>query len=140
MASTKERGLLIHLDEGFFQRLDYETEIRNVPRRATDKKDLPRTDVIRSLLKFALDHFAKLRGETVPEAEPVDLDSMLDAAQIVTQRRLEAAEAPSEPEEEETPPEVVEERVEPSRVEAGAPGGESWFGTSMRTVGVVSLA
>lgn len=74
--AATERGLLVKLDEGFFARLDHETAIRRAASRpswAAARVRLHRTDVVRSLLREALDARALARGEVVPESAEADV-------------------------------------------------------------------
>lgn len=65
--TTKERGILLLLDEAFIQRLDYETAIVRRDRRA----NVPRTEVMRELLRERLDERAQARGDLVAILEPI---------------------------------------------------------------------
>jgi len=139
MAGVKERGLLVKLDEGFFMRLDHETLVRSTG----VGRAIPRTAVIRSLLRFALDHFAEKRGEDVPSAEPVTAEEMAAVAAALEASNAEkAAEVEAKAEAVEAPQQVEQVIASapepPAQVEAKQPGGAAWLGRGVRMIGVKS--
>jgi hypothetical protein len=74
VSSTKERGVLLLIDEAFIDRLDRETAIVEAAQVVPQGKKRPkvaRTAVMREMLRTELDRRALARGEAVPTVEPV---------------------------------------------------------------------
>lgn len=155
MSATTERGLFVKFDEGVFMRLDHETAVRRAALVAVSpvgtKVKVHRTDVVRSLIRFALDHYAGGRGESVPEVEevvqvrPLGMQGVRFVALPVAPRGRETVVSESETVgasasvESEEAVEVVSAApapMAPEKVEAGTIGGAGALGVNVRMVGV----
>jgi hypothetical protein len=87
--STKERGVLLLLDEAFIERLDRETaivEALQVVPEGRKRLRVPRSVVMRAMLRAELDRRATARGESVPTAEPVSFVSFTTTETVNVER------------------------------------------------------